>query len=354
MLLTLLLQISTTFKSLHDLLGSLYDEMMPLCANFINIGRALGGLGALAFIGSSIWRSIVNAEPIDFFPLLRPFAIGLAIALFPLVLGALNGVLKPLANATDSLVQDQNKVIIGLQERKEALLKSKNENQPFENDAAFDKELEGKNWYDGSKAGLYFDKMAYDVNKNFRQWMKQALELAHDSASLVLNTIQTFFLIVLSIVGPISFGFAIWPGFEGTLVGWLSRYINIALWVPVANIYGAIIAKIEVVMIGQDIANIQAGADASTADYAYMIFLVIAIAGYFTVPNVAGWIIQASGVQQALSRVSSVTNAVGSAAGGVAGAAAGRFTGGAAAIGGAMLADTQKTGVTPNFKNTAV
>ncbi len=354
MLLVVLLQISTAFKSLNDLLATLYDEMMPLCSNFINIGRALGGLGALAFIGGSVWRSMVNAEPIDFFPLLRPFAIGLCIAMFPLVLGALNGVLKPLSTATAGLVTDQNKAIIGLQERKEALLKSKNENQPFENDAAFDKELEGKSWYDGTKAGLYFDKMAYDVNKNFREWMKQALELAHDSASLVLNTIQTFFLIVLSIVGPISFGFAIWPGFEGTLTGWLSRYINIALWVPVANIYGAIIAKIQVVMIGADIANIEAGADASMADYAYMIFLVIAISGYFTVPTVAGWIIQASGVQQALSRVSSVTSSVGNTASSVAGAATGRIAGGAVAVGGAMMADAKKNGVTPNFKNTAV
>ncbi|KUG09067.1 conjugative transposon protein TraJ [Solirubrum puertoriconensis] len=337
MLLLILLQVTSTFKSLQDLLDTLYREMYPLCKDFINVGRALGGLGALAYVSVSIWRSLANAEPIDFFPLLRPFAIGLAIALFPLLLDTLNGVMSPLSGATKGLVQAQNEVIIDLQDRKQKVLASKAENQPFENDVAFERELEKKPYWDlESKTGLYMDRMAYNVQKNFREWLKEALELAYNAAALVINTIRTFFLIVLSIIGPISFGFAIWPGFEGTLSGWFARYVNVFLWLPVANIYGAIIARIQVLMLQQDLDNIAAGADASTADYGYMIFLLIAIAGYFTVPTVAGWIIQATGMQTAIARLQGAWSVTNTAAAG-AGALTGRVTGSAQALGSTLL-----------------
>jgi len=358
MLLSLLLQVSIPVKSFQDLLDNLYNEMLPLCSDLINIGRALGGLGALVFIAGKVWRSQAAAEPIDVFPLLRPFAIGLVITLFPSMLGILNGVLGGISTATSSIVLTQNQDIIQLQERKKALLAARPENAPYESDEAFDKELESKDVLDfGGKAALYFDRMSYDVQKNFREWIRNVLELAHDSASLVLNTIRTFFLIILSIIGPISFGFAIWPGFEGTLTHWFSRYINVFLWLPVANIFGAIIAKIEVMMLSQDIARIQAGADLEKADYGYMMFLVIAVAGYFTVPSVASWIVSASGLTNITRFATSSGGGASSMAAGAAGGVAGQIAGRAIAVGRAMAGgaapDAPSVGNPTGYKNTA-
>ncbi|GAB3307666.1 conjugative transposon protein TraJ [Hymenobacter tenuis] len=329
MLLAFLLQVSVPFRSLQELLNTLYDEMLPLCSDMINLGRALGGLGALVYIAGKVWRNMAAAEPIDVFPLLRPFAIGLAITFFPAMLGLFNGVLGGITSATASIVDTQNQNIIQLQERKRELLAARPENAPFQSDENFEKELESKDALDfGGKASLYFDRMAYDVKKNFREWLKDVLELAHDSAALVINTIRTFFLIILSIIGPISFGFAIWPGFEGTLTNWIARYINVFLWLPVANIYGGIIAKIQVLMLNLDIEQIRSGGDLDTADYGYLIFLVIAICGYFTVPTVSNWIVAASGMSNVLRFATNVggnaASTAGAAAGGVAGQVAGR------------------------------
>jgi conjugative transposon TraJ protein len=324
-LLTFLLQVSIPVQSLNQLLDNLYNEMLPLCSDLINVGRALGGLGALIFIAGKVWRHQAENSPIDVFPLLRPFAIGLAISLFPSMLGILNGVLGGLSSATSSIVLVQNQDIIQLQARKKALLKAQPENAVYEDDDAFEKELENKDVLDfGGKAALYFDRMSYGVKKNFREWIRNVLELAHDSAALVINTIRTFFLIILSIVGPISFGFAIWPGFEGTLTNWFSRYINVFMWLPVANIFGAIIAKIQVMMLNLDITALESNSsDLEKADYGYMLFLVIAIAGYFTVPSVAGWIVSASG----LTNITRFANQGGANAANMAGAAAGGATG---------------------------
>jgi len=329
MLLSLLLQATVPAASLQQLLDQLYNEMLPLCGDLINVGRALGGLGALIFIAGKVWRHQAENSPIEFFPLLRPFAIGLAISLFPSMLGAMNGVLGGISTATGSIVVAQNQDIIGLQEKKAKLLAARPENAPYESDEAFDKELEAKDALDfGGKAALYFNRMSYDVQKNFREWMRNALELGYQSAALVINTIRTFFLIILSIIGPISFGFAIWPGFEGTLTNWFSRYVNVFLWLPVANIFGAIIAKIQVMMLNLDIQQIQTNGDLESADMGYMIFLVIAIAGYFTVPSVASWIVSASGLtnitRYATTQGGNVASMAGGAAGGVAGQVAGR------------------------------
>ncbi|WP_188548828.1 conjugative transposon protein TraJ [Hymenobacter qilianensis] len=336
-LLSILLQVSIPVESLNQLLDNLYNEMLPLCADLINVGRALGGLGALVYIASKVWRSIAEAEPIDVFPLLRPFAIGLVITFFPTMLGALNGVLGGISSATNAVVRGQNQSIIQLQERKEALLAAHPENAAYASDEAFEKELGAKEVLDfGGKAALYFDRLSYDVQKNFREWMRNALELLHDSAALIINTIRTFFLIILSIIGPISFGFAIWPGFEGTLTNWFSRYINTFLWLPVANIFGAITAKIQVMMLNSDIARLQSGGDLEKADYGYMIFLVIAICGYLTVPSVANWIVAASGMTNITRFATRGGGMIASVGGSIAGATSGQVAGRAAAVGRAM------------------
>ena len=51
---------------------------------------------------------------------------------------------------------------------------------------------------------------------------------------LCINTLRTFSLIVLAILGPLVFGLAVFDGFGHTLTVWLARYINVFLWLPVA------------------------------------------------------------------------------------------------------------------------
>ncbi len=47
--------------------------------------------------------------------------------------------------------------------------------------------------------------------------------------------------------GPLVFGLSIFDGFQHTLRQWLARYVNVFMWLPVANIFGAITAKIQLI-----------------------------------------------------------------------------------------------------------
>ncbi|MGX7835685.1 hypothetical protein ACWKSR_11100, partial [Campylobacter fetus subsp. venerealis] len=75
--------VSGSVDGLHQVLARLYDEMIPLASNLITVARALAGFAAIWYIGYRVWGHIARAEPIDMYPLLRPFAIGIAIMLFP-------------------------------------------------------------------------------------------------------------------------------------------------------------------------------------------------------------------------------------------------------------------------------
>ena len=98
--------LSVDFSNLHTILESLYNEMMPLCEDMLDVAKGLAGLGALFYVAVRVWQSLARAEPIDVYPLLRPFAIGICIMLFPtLVLGTMNTVLSPIVQGTHRMLE---------------------------------------------------------------------------------------------------------------------------------------------------------------------------------------------------------------------------------------------------------
>lgn len=320
--------------SLQSVLDQLYSDMLPLCSRLIGVGRGLAGFAALWYISARVWRHLANAEPIDFYPLLRPFALGLCILMFPSVIAIMNGILQPTVTGTAALVTGSNDAISYLLKLKEEAIKKTPAWQIYVGeDGAGDRDK----WYrythpegteEGTLDGLGNDikfamaKQAYNFKNSVKQWMSEILHILFEAAALCINTIRTFYLIVLAILGPLVFGFAVFDGLQHTLTVYIARYINVFLWLPVANIFGAIIGKIQENMLRMDIEQVARYGDTffSSTDTAYLIFLVMGIIGYFTVPSVANYIVHASGGNMLLSRSSSVF--VGAAAGAVSGGVA--------------------------------
>ena len=303
--------IASDMNSLHGVLDQLYDEMMPLCNNLLGVGQGIAGFAAIWYIGSRVWRHIASAEPIDFYPLLRPFAIGFCIMIFPSVLDLINGVMKPTVTATASMVEGSNKAIELLLQKKEEAIKSTNSWQMYVGESGSGDQ---DRWYkythdnanpdsEGMIEGIGNDvkfamaKASFNFRNSVKEWMSEVLRVLFEAASLCIDTLRTFQLVVLSILGPLVFGIAVFDGFQHTLTVWLARYINIYLWLPVANIFGSIIGKIQEKMLQLDIAQVNDIGDTffSRTDMAYLVFMIIGIVGYFTVPSVANYIVHAGG-----------------------------------------------------------
>ncbi|MEX2233501.1 MAG: conjugative transposon protein TraJ [Cyclobacteriaceae bacterium] len=310
-------QFTGEINSLQSVLDQLYTEMIPLCNQLIGIGRGLAAFAALWYIGSRVWRSIANAEPIDFYPLLRPFALGLAILLFPYVLAVMNGILKPTVTGTAAMVKNSNNAIAYLLEMKEDAIKKTATWQIYGDEGTHAKwykyahpEGEEESGLDMLTNGMQFlmAKTAYSIKNAMKQWMSEILQIVYEAAALCINTLRTFYLIVLAILGPLVFGLSVFDGLQNTLTVWIARYINVFLWLPVANIFGSIIARIQENMLRIDIEQIQLYGDTffSSSDTGYIIFLIIGIVGYFTVPSVANYIVHAGGANVLLYKSSNV------------------------------------------------
>src|SRR6476661_1950648 len=102
---------SNGLQGMQTTLNDLYDQMMPMCSQMIGVGRGIAGFAATWYIAYRVWRHLSNAEPIDFYPLLRPFAIGIAVLLFPAVISVINGVMQPTVTGTAGMVQDSDAAI---------------------------------------------------------------------------------------------------------------------------------------------------------------------------------------------------------------------------------------------------
>lgn len=82
-------------------------------------------------------------------------------------------------------------------------------------------------------------------------------------------------------------------------------------------------------MLQNDISELQNNPNFSidASNGVYIIFMLIGIIGYFTIPTVAGWIIQAGGMGNYGRNVNNTASKASSMAGGVAGATAGNIGG---------------------------
>ena len=303
--------VGTELQSMHGVLEQLYDEMIPMCSQLISVGQGIAGFAALWYISSRIWRHLANAEPIDFYPLFRPFVLGFCVLMFPSVLGIINGVMKPTVTATAAMLEDSNKAIERLLAAKEAAIK---ETDPWKMYVGTDGDGDRERWYKythegessagegifegiGNDIKFAMSKAMYNFRNSVKEWMSEVLEVLFQAAALCIDTLRTFQLVVLAILGPLVFGLAVFDGLHHTLTAWLSRYINIFLWLPVANIFGAIIGKIQEKMLELDLQQIGQAGDTffSKQGIAYLIFMIIGIVGYFTVPSVANYIVHAGG-----------------------------------------------------------
>ena len=315
--------IGDKINGLQGVLEQLYDEMMPLCSKLISVGQGIAGFAATWYIASRVWRHIANAEPIDFFPLFRPFVLGFAIMIFPSVLALINGIMQPTVTATRAMVKDSDKAIAVLLKQKEQAIKNTDTwkmnigesgsgdrdkwykyTHPDDLTASHESLIAGV----GNDIKFAMSKASYNFRNSIKEWMSEVLRILYEAAGLCINTIRTFNLIVLAILGPIVFGIAVFDGFQHTLTVWLARYINVFLWLQVANIFGSIVSKIQEKMLAIDIGQVQDAGDTffSSTDMAYLVFMIIGIVGYFTVPSVANYIVHAGGGNSLLYKVSSM------------------------------------------------
>jgi conjugative transposon TraJ protein len=303
----------SNLDQLHTVLENVQNDLGPECARLIQISTAIAGFGSIFYIGYRVWKHIAAAEPINFFPLLKPFCLTLLIGMFPLVLQLFDGLLKPVVMTTDLMVKESNRNINELLIRNSKAVIFGTDQIPM---APGDNQDWRKYYQPGvtvpsnNEPSFTFGAsiITNAMSALIKLFLSKILELLYFAAVLCINTMRTFHLVILSILGPLAFAFSIFDGLQHTLSIWIARYINIYLWLPVSNLFGYIIGKIQANMLQIDYAQMVASGETmfTQTDLAYMVFLVIAIFGYFSVPSVTNFIIHASGGSPIMHKATSM------------------------------------------------
>lgn len=274
--------------SLNQMLDGVYEEMIPMAGRLIAVGKALAGFAALWYIAVRVWRHLARAEPIDFYPLLRPFALGLAIVFFLPMVRLMNGVLQPIETGTKALAGDSRQALLLHIEEQEQAIKAPPPVGLFPSGgddvtAEYDAPQEGSDG-EGFSAGLQRSFFFLNIKNTFKTVMRSLAGLLYETAVLCINAIRTFYMIVLVLLGPIVLGLSVFDGFQQTLPNWFAHYVNIYMWLPVAHIFGAIMSKA--------LQNMMTADPDFYSSTAYIIFMLISVVGFMMVPRVAGTIVR--------------------------------------------------------------
>ena len=144
---------------------------------------------------------------------------------------------------------------------------------------------------------MYVEVGMYNLEKKIRDTFRSLLELIFAAASLLIDTVRTFFS-----------GRALHSGTGSVRLQRMGRFPvharavvhEVHIRLPLASGQRPVqhlLAKLQVLMLQNDILELQNNPDYSidNSNSVYIIFMLIGIIGYFTVPTVAGWIVQAGG-----------------------------------------------------------
>lgn len=315
------------FSSMESAVTEAYAQIIQGMGNLGAVASSIAAIAATLYIGFRVLRHIANAEGVDVFPLFRPFVMGFLILNFTLVTDFLDAMMSPVTAVTQNMIDIQTTRIQQLEELRNQKIQ--------ERLAQLDKKMdETSYWSAGELSYLLAEKIRIYFDEALDSFLKNLFYAFFLAARLVILTARAFFLIVLTIIGPLTFALAIFNGFQDSHLMWIARYVQISLWFPLANILGSIVTYLQgkVITIHYLEMTNNVPDEAQSGDLIYMVFMVIATLCYFTIPTISGYIISSSGVGGALQRITNL-----SATTAMAGMpAVGALGAGATAVGGAL------------------
>ena len=325
-----------------SVLQELKDQMLPLCVPISRLAMGIAALGALWSIATIVFDALSKTEAVDYYKLLRPFAIAMCIVSFDvLVIGALDAVLYPVGKITAIIAESQVEETDELQSiidktlyetplteeevlvfqsfttQKGDVLEEKEPNStPAQSMEDLNATLKAKK--------TAFSTVVMTCITDVFAWL---LNLISGAATMGIGIASTFMLIILSILGPLSFAASCFPAFESSLSSWLARYISISLWIPIGHLFGAMMSRIQLISLQFQANNLEEGVPAMSGVLTICISIV-AVYGMLSIPSIADWIVQSGGTGSYSKNMSSGANKTGGAATGYAG---GRLSQGASA-----------------------
>lgn len=214
------------------------------------VGRAIGGLGALMYLGYMGWQMAAGDREWEIVPMLKPILIGFTLVYWTGFVNLIQAPFEAIAEPGIAIFSDIESEVNDLrvqrfkkqQQLLDAVIKLNAEEdakQEVINNTSKDAD---DSWFDISDG---IDKLLqpikeWQIRMQF-QMQKLVAEVIEFVCLSVLRIcvyfiffIQKIWAYILIILGPIAVGMALVPGFENSLYSWVSKFINVNLYTFVA------------------------------------------------------------------------------------------------------------------------
>ena len=218
--------------------------MAAQSAGAVMLGQAIGGFGALCYMGYLGWQMQEGARPWEVTPMIRPTIIAFILMYWGAFTSMIQYPLQALAEPGIALFQDieqdandlrverfkkQNQileVLIKTQAEEEAKQESLDKLEKKADDSWFDIDVDkllapAKEWY---------MKMEFKIQKTLSEIIEAVSLTILRVCTYLIFFIQKIWSYVLIVLGPIAVGMSLIPGFENSFNNWVTKFININLY----------------------------------------------------------------------------------------------------------------------------
>ncbi|MDE5518730.1 hypothetical protein [Elizabethkingia meningoseptica] len=237
-------------KWFMEVFTKLDNSVQDSAAGSALVGRAIGGLGALMYLGYMGWQMAAGDREWEITPMLKPILIGFTLVYWMGFVNMIQAPFEAIAEPGIAIFSDIESEVNDLrierfkkqQQLLDAVIKLKAEEDAKQDVINNTTEDADDSWFDISE-GL--DKLIqpikeWQIRMEF-QLQKLVAELIEFICLSILRVcvyliffIQKIWAYILIILGPIAVGMALIPGFENSLYSWVSKFININLYTFVA------------------------------------------------------------------------------------------------------------------------
>ena len=218
--------------------------MAAQSAGAVMLGQAIGGFGALCYMGYLGWQMQEGARPWEVTPMIRPVIIAFILMYWGAFTSMIQYPLQSLAEPGIALFQEIEKDANDLRVERfkkqnqilEILIKQQAEEEAKQE--TLDK-LEKKaddSWYDVdvdkllAPAREWYMKMEFKIQKTLSEIIEGISLTILRVCTYLIFFIQKVWSYVLIILGPIAVGMSLIPGFENSFSNWVTKFININLY----------------------------------------------------------------------------------------------------------------------------
>jgi hypothetical protein len=213
-------------------------------AGAVMLGQAIGGFGALCYMGYLGWQMQEGARPWEVTPMIRPTIIAFILmywgAFTSMIQYPLQSLAEPGIALFQEIEQDANDLRVERFKKQnqilEILIKQQAEEEAKQE--TLDK-LEGKaddSWYDIdvdkllAPAKEWYMKMEFKIQKTLSEIIEAVSLTILRVCTYLIFFIQKIWSYILIILGPIAVGISLIPGFENSFSNWVTKFININLY----------------------------------------------------------------------------------------------------------------------------